>query len=586
MMNDKMIKALHVGVVVISVGASAAMAQAIPDAGSLLRQQQRSAPPAPLEELPGVVPPEASRPAMRDASGKRLFVKGFRVVGTAAPFPDAEYADLLKGYSGRELTLAEMQEAAGLVARFYRERGYFLARAYVPKQEITDGVVVIQVVEGRIEGKADGSGIVVKGDGVRLDPNRIRGVVAAAVEPGEPVRQEALERGLLILNDLPGVGVRSGLEPGAEPGATRLTIEASEGPLATAELSADNYGNRYTGRLRANAGAYLNDPLGRGDILSLNATASSNAGMKYVRGAYQTPIGYDGLKLGVSVSRMTYRLGEELTSLQAGGHALTADAALSYPILRSRAANLLAQSTYTHKILYNRANGETTSDKRTDAVALRLAGDRTDNLLTGGVNQAALTLTYGRLDLSAWTIDRDNDAATARAAGAYAKLEYAAGRVQRLADSLNLYLGVSGQFANKNLDSSEKFQLGGAFGLRAYPSGEASGDSGHKLTAELRWSPTVDLGFMPAPQLVGFYDHGWICQVHSKWTGWDASGQPNCYAIKGAGVGLSVYQIGAYEVRAAYAHAIGSNPGRTAAGLNSDGLASRDQFWLQASVWF
>ncbi len=559
------------------------LAQTIPDAGSLLRQQQQNQPPALSHEIPGTLPPEENRPTLSSIAGKRIHVNGFQVTGSVALFPDEEFKGLLKSYTDRDLTLAEIQEAAGAVTRYYREHGYFLARAYVPKQEIANGVVIIAVIEGRIEGKSDGSGIVVKGDGVRLDPERIRGIAAAAVHPGEPVNQDALERGVLLLNDLPGITAKSGLEQGHEPGSTKLTIDTQEGPLVSGTVSADNFGSRYTGQFRTNAGANLNDPFGRGDILSLNSTFSTNGGLKYLRGDYHAPVGDDGLKLGASLSGMSYELGQELTSLNASGWAMTVEGSAAYPIVRTRAENLTAQANYDHKILYNRAAGATTSDKRLDSVSVGLVGDATDSLGSGGVNQATLTATYGRLDLGNWQADAANDAATARTAGRYAKLQYSLGRIQRLDDSLNLFIGGSGQFSNKNLDSSEKFQLGGASGLRAYPSGEAAGDSGHKLTAELRWELPIDPGLLPTPQVVGFYDHGWICQNNSPWA---ASGQSNCYTLKGAGVGLNMVKTGSFELRASYALKIGGNPGASAQGLDSDGTNKRGQYWLQFSMWF
>ena len=575
--------AIAMGCFIAEIGLCSAFAQAIPDAGSLLRQQQQNQPPALRHEAPGALPPEEVKPALTSIVGKHIHVNGFKVTGSVALFPDEEFRILLKSYTDRDLTLAEIQEAAGAVTRYYREHGYFLARAYVPKQEIASGIVTIAVIEGRIEGKSDGSGIVVKGDGVRLNPERIQGIAATAVHPGEPVNQDALERGLLLLNDLPGITAKSGLEQGKEPGSTKLTIEAQEGSLVSGTLSADNFGSRYTGQFRTNAGANLNDPFGWGDILSLNSTFSTNGGLKYLRGDYHVPVGDDGLRLGASISGMTYQLGKELTSLNASGWAMTVEGSAAYPIVRTRAENLTVQANYDHKMLYNRAADVTTSDKRLDSVSVGLVGDAVDSIGSGGVNQAALTATYGWLGLGNWQADADNDAATARTAGRYAKLQYSLSRIQRLDDSLNLFIGGSGQFSNKNLDSSEKFQLGGASGLRSYPSGEAAGDSGHKLTAELRWTLPIDPGMLPSPQLVGFYDHGWICQSHSQWA---ASSQSNCYALKGAGVGLNMVQTGSFELRATYARKIGSNPGATAQGMDSDGTNTRGQYWLQFSMWF
>ena len=62
-------------------------------------------------------------------------------------------------------------------------------------------------------------------------------------------------------------------------------------------------------------------------------------------------------------------------------------------------------------------------------------------------------------------------------------------RQQSLGERLSVYLSLSAQRAGKNLDSSEKFVLGGVNGVRAYPQGEASGDSGYVATVEARYVP-------------------------------------------------------------------------------------------------
>jgi hemolysin activation/secretion protein len=118
-----------------------------------------------------------------------------------------------------------------------------------------------------------------------------------------------------------------------------------------------------------------------------------------------------------------------------------------------------------------------------------------------------------------------------------------------------------GQVAFKNLDSSQKFILGGPTGVRAYPVGEAPGDEGHAFTLESRF----DIPFMPswaATQLVGFLDAGWVKLHRDLWPGaiTSASGK-NDYWLSGGGVGVNVGKAGLYSVRASYAHKIAPNEG-------------------------
>jgi hypothetical protein len=92
------------------------------------------------------------------------------------------------------------------------------------------------------------------------------------------------------------------------------------------------------------------------------------------------------------------------------------------------------------------------------------------------------------------------DNASAQSNGSYTRFSYGANRLQRFTDSTFLALSMSGQTASKNLDSSEKFSLGGINGVRAYPQGEASGDEGYRGTVELRHN------VIPNVQATVFYD--------------------------------------------------------------------------------
>ena len=125
----------------------------------------------------------------------------------------------------------------------------------------------------------------------------------------------------------------------------------------------------------------------------------------------------------------------------------------------------------------------------------------------------------------------------------------------------------------RNLDSSEKFLLGGPSGVRAYPVGEASGDNGWVGTAELRRELRMGNGL--AAQLIAFADYGRVEQHERPWTG--------ALAAQSVGIRLAGER---WALRASWAHAVGHNPGRTAAGRDADGRDDRQRFWLQASFHY
>ncbi len=268
------------------------LAQVPPDAGRIQQQFEREA-----ERLPAIAPrkpaapvvDEAARPALAAPDGVTFPVNGFRFTRNTV-FGDAELQPLLKNFVGKELSLADLQRAADVITAYYRERGYFVARAYVPAQEIRDGIVEIMVLEGKL----DRVNLKPQTE-IRLQPEVVERTLRAALPPGEVIREADLERGLLLLNDLPGIAVRSVISPGAELGTSTITAEVSEGPLVSGGVDADNFGNKFTGSNHLGATLNLNDPLGYGDFLTLRLVGSSDSG--YGRLGYQIPLGYSGLRL-------------------------------------------------------------------------------------------------------------------------------------------------------------------------------------------------------------------------------------------------------------------------------------------------
>jgi hemolysin activation/secretion protein len=119
--------------------------------------------------------------------------------------------------------------------------------------------------------------------------------------------------------------------------------------------------------------------------------------------------------------------------------------------------------------------------------------------------------------------------------------------------------------------------LGGANGLRGYPTGEAVGDEGLLVNMELRHN------FLDSLQLTGFVEHGEIRLHKNPWTGWQGANTriSNRYGLSDYGVAMNWHQPGLLVVRASAAQPMGSNPGRSLLGKDSDGRKSGTHFWLQ-----
>jgi hemolysin activation/secretion protein len=152
--------------------------------------------------------PAEARPAMQPDTSLRVTLKSVRFSGVTK-FSDAEMQALVKSDIGRELTFADLEAMTARVTKFYRDRGYFIARAYLPQQNLGEGTLEILVLEGHI-GNVD---VKYHSAGPDISRGLLRGLVQDAVPPSKPVTVNGLERGMLLENDLPNMTARATSKP-------------------------------------------------------------------------------------------------------------------------------------------------------------------------------------------------------------------------------------------------------------------------------------------------------------------------------------------------------------------------------------
>lgn len=537
----------------------AVFAQVQPDAGRV-QEQLRTPPPAVPPAAPGIrIEPPHAQPA---PDTPPFFVAAFRVVG-ATLFSQAELLAIL-GDAGRPLTLGEIQARADRLTARYKDRGYVVARALVPAQDVRDGVVEIRVLEGRY-GRIDIR------NATELSEKRIRAVLGDSVREDQLVHGPSLERSVLLLSDLAGIQPRATLQPGESAGLTDLVLELAAGSALEADASVDNFGSRFLGRNRLLAGITLNSPLDIGDRASVRL-ATSGERLLSLRVAYEAPLGGSGLRAGPYVSRTTYELGADFAALQASGTALSFGLAANYPIVRSSKLNLRALAGAEARRLEDRIGATATvNNKRAAVLQFGLSGEARDDFLAGGITALQLLATSGELRIRTPDL-ATTDAAGARTQGHYGKLVASFSRVQGLSEAWRLSLAYTAQWASRNLDSSEKMSVGGTAGVRAYPAGEAAGDDVQLLQAELRHAGWALLDGQLSPFL--FLDAARSRLNHTPF----AEGA-NVRKLRGWGVGAEWSVPGKLFVRAWAAQKLGNE----AATADTD---RSSRFWLQVGILY
>lgn len=537
-----------------------AWAQSPPDAGQVLRD---------LRQAPGLPPQQAAplqrieeSPDLNQQGQAKVLVKSIAITGNQE-IPTAELQPLVAGLVGAEQSLSQLNAAARRITAYYRSKGFAVARAFLPAQDITDGAVTIRVIEGRISShKINNQSL--------LSDERAQAYLGQ-VKDGDVIKSDQIDRGLLLLQDTPGVSTsRATLQPGASVGTSELLIEVNPAQPYSGSVVADNYGSRYTGEFRLAGTFNLVSPLRIGDQLTANVL-TAGSGLSFARLAYQLPVGSDGLKVGAAYSDIHYKLGKEFEALQAHGTATSSSVFASYPFIRSQFKNLSGTASYEDKSLKDYVDGTATfTPKKVRVTSLGLSGSLQDALGGGGITSLDLSIAFGNLSINSPTA-LAIDAASAQSNGSYTRFSYGANRLQRFTDSTFLALSVAGQTASKNLDSSEKFSLGGINGVRAYPQGEASGDEGYRATVELRHN------VMPNVQATLFYDVGKVT-INRNPFGAPASNSRN---LAGVGVGVNA-ALGPVQLRSSLAW-------RTDGGLPTSipaSAAKRPTLWMQASVAF
>ncbi len=533
----------------------------IPDAGRALRELESTlpafTPPASQPSL-DVTAPSSLPSATGRSEGPGVPVSKFQLRGNQV-FDDTELLQLLADLPGTEQNLDGLRAATDRITKFYQDRGYLLARAYLPPQDIVDGVVQIAIQEGVY-------------DGVTLN-NQTRvndSVLLRALSPlrqGDAVHLEALDNRLMLVNDIPGVQVQGTLRPGKAPGSTELLIDAEPAPLMAGSLDADNFGGYYTGEFRLAGTLDVNSPLRLGDQLNLRLLTSDKK-QRYYRVAYQVPVGSSLTRLGASVSNMSYRLGRDFDILDAHGKASIVSLFVQQPLLRSRNFTLQAQLQYDDKSMRDAMDlFEIVNRKHVGLWTASLNGSRDDGLLGGG--RSAMYLSYGIGSLQLRDPNsRQGDRLYSRAAGRFGKANITLLRMQNLPGPFMLSAQFNAQLASKNLDSSEKFSLGGPFGVRAFANGAASGDEG--------WQGSLDFRYLPFPglQLAAFFDKGAVRLSKRPW----ASGR-NSQQL--SAMGISLIQTGRqHQVTLTAAWPLEQN------NYQQEGPKREPRLWFQATRLF
>ena len=482
---------------------------------------------------------------------------------------DQQLSRVVEKYVGVMINTDVLIQATEAVNNFYRKMGY-LAFAEMPNQDLTDGNVLIQIAEARFSGA-----VVEDPTGQLSKTNLVQNTIEHQLPRNSLVDLKAIDKASAVLTELPGVKTSLSLRPGANSGETEAIATIAEGKKIDANVSIDNAGAKSIGELRALGKVTLNNPLGIGDSADVQAVHSK--GMDFQRVSYTLPFGYSGWRAGINASNSQYNLiTSEYIALNAKGPSSSQGLDLSIPLLREKDTQLSLQFAYDQKRFRNEAAGEVQSQYTGSALTSTLSGSLSQN--QNATTSGNVQLVRGTIDLSGSTASHtSSDASTVQTAGNYAKLKFNISQKYDFDANNTGLVSLQSQFANKNLDSSEKFYLGGMQGVRAYPTNEAGGSLGNLVTMEWQRQFMLQDSRWTAS---GFVDYGDVTVNRNN--DYLGASTLNKYSLSGYGLWLGASvpsKQGISTFRLIWSHRLGNNPNaNSTTGADQDGTLIYNRF--------
>lgn len=534
-----------------------ATASPAPAPGQILQQVR----PAPvLPEAPGAVLALPAPAEQTSRSQTPVAVRQITVIGNTL-LPMTFVQATIRPLEGHTVTLGQLQQAADTLTQALHHQGYPLAYAYLPAQEIRAGQIHIQVVEPRY-------------DQIQITPgSRLRAGTAQytlGVTPGALITGSALNRGLLLLNQTPGIRVAGTLIPGTRPQTSSLQVAVHNRPLVSGSVGVNNYGGNYTGRVQWQGDVNLRNPFGYGSEISANGLTTSG-GLLHAAGlSFLSPNLWNGLRANLFASWTHYRLGENFTALDETGRAIQWGAGFSYPILL-RPGALLNSSLNFIQDRFTQHSGivpNSATDTQLNLVQWSLSG-----ALAGGdgVSSGSISVTGGNKVIFGTTAQAV-DAAGPRSAGLFWIGQLQLNRLQALPAGLRLDAHLLAQVASKNLDASQQMYLGGPQGIMSAAVGSGAGDQG--ILARLALSHGLPI---PARyghlRIAALLQGGEVWQYHDFYPG---APQSNRLGMAAAGLGLQ-YHIRGVQCRFDWVHRIGN-------AANTAGANQHSELWATLVV--
>lgn len=528
-----------------------AIAQEIPGAttsGGMDPERKGVVTPAPTKYPKIYIPSLPDRP-LGVNEGIQINVNAFNLIGIENMSYEGIYASEIMDLITFEkklpaiYTIGHLQAVADKITEYFRAKGYILAHAFLPEQNIEKGVVAIDLIIGNL-------GEVLAEDNIKYS-NKV------LIKPfsnlfDKPVRKDEIESAMMYVMGSPGLDITGIFSKGEKVGETSLTLKVKDEVPIDFIVYADNFGSEYSGEYRVRLDAIWNNPIGMGDQLGLTALHGFHPEeIAYGAFNYKIPLSDYRYSLGLGGSYSPYGIVGEFQSLGIDGNVTKADLSLERTFIKQKDLGVGVELNFSRKLAemeQNNAQFNTSDSLSVLSGSLRL--DSIDSAfekigLGGGMNIASLSYSHG-LGNFLGSMEAENDTESSRqggsgefAGGEFDKLALSMSRLQNIGKGFSGLLRLEGQWSEDLLVSLEQFSLSGPDRVRAYAPAELMRDKAWFGSAELLLDPSGlynEIGFNndtwpETPQISLFFDY-----ANGELN--DPIGNESDKALYGVGIGL------------------------------------------------
>ena len=504
----------------------------------------------------------------------KILVKDFKFDGNLY-YSNQELEEVIKEAVNKELVYDQLINVTRAISNHYKANG-FLATAFLPPQDINDGVIKIKITEAVL-----GTIIfdVEEEEKLNISKENIRLKLLYKIEDSGVLNIDQLDKNVRNLNKIPGINALAELEEGKNFGETNIKVTAINTETIFGNTLVDNNGSRSSGYNKITNTINIDGLFNMGDRLAFTNVLSGDHHVKdnheesnYYAVSSTMPVGYNGMLATLRVSKMEYKLSAPFDSTKPSGYSSEYNLSLNRPLIVSPNFNLNTSFSLGNNKYVNDLGTGNNSDKDVLKSIFNLGFDSRDERLGGGINYGSFALSLAKNDLTNNLSNYETDQSTSDNNGRNFKGTLNLNRMQKLTDKTNLLVKFNGQLAADNLDGADQFSLGGPNAVRAYPSSEAAGDAGFVASLELKRNLFKNL------ESTLFYDYGKIKLHKSLWKDWNSTNKlKNNYHLQGYGVSVGIPIFQNFSINATHAKKIGSNSGRDSSGNDVDGFSWKDR---------